>query len=115
MSINPETAVSYAALILADEGVEITTDKLQALLKAADVEIEPIWSTIFAKALKDKDIKEVLTSIRTSGPPAVNSGSSGDGGDNGKAPDPDPALNTDAVYDEEGSESGSDIVFGLFD
>lgn len=113
MPINPETAVSYAALILADEGVEITTEKLQALLKAAGVEIEPIWSTMFAKALKDKDVKEVLTSIRTSGP--VNTGSSGGGGDNGKAPDLNLILNADAVCDGEGSESGSEIVFGLFD
>lgn len=113
MTINPETAVSYAALILADEGVEITTDKLQALLKAADVEIEPIWSTIFVKALKDKDIKEILTSVPTSDP--VNSGSSG-GGVDGKAPDTDSTTSEPGIIcDWEGSESGSDIGLGLFD
>lgn len=111
MSINPETAVSYAALILADEGIEITTDKLQALMKAAGVEIEPIWSTIFAKALKDKDIKQILTTIQTTGP--VNSGAPG--GDDGKALDSDLTLDADNVYDGEGSESGSDIGLGLFD
>ncbi|KLP18500.1 putative RPP1A-60S large subunit acidic ribosomal protein a1 [Fusarium fujikuroi] len=45
-----ELASSYAALILADDGVEITADKLQTLIKAAKVEeVEPIWTSIFAK------------------------------------------------------------------
>lgn len=111
MSIDPQIAVSYAALILADEGVEITTDKLQALLKAAGVEIEPIWSLIFSKALKDKDIKQILTTIESSGP--VISGAPG--GDDRKVPDAEHTLDTDIVGDGEGSESGSDIGMGLFD
>ncbi|TPR01655.1 40S ribosomal protein S26-B [Aspergillus niger] len=57
-----ELACSYAALILADDGIEVTADKLQTLLSAAKVpEVEPIWTSIFAKALEGKDIKELLT------------------------------------------------------
>jgi hypothetical protein len=80
-----ELATSYAALILADDGVEITVsssrkllycpaptrqpaqiyqhlrgngltepfprqaDKLSSLIKAANVEVEPIWASLFAK------------------------------------------------------------------
>ena len=64
-----ELASSYAALILADDGVEITvrlprcscalygrhgsfeqSDKLQSLITAAKVEdVEPIWTSLFAK------------------------------------------------------------------
>lgn len=33
-----ETAVSYAALILADEGIDITAEKLQTLLQAAHIQ-----------------------------------------------------------------------------
>lgn len=63
---NAEKAVSYAALILADESITITPEKLQALLKAAKIEdIEPIWTTLFAKALEDKDVKDVLTAVST--------------------------------------------------
>jgi len=59
---NTELACSYAALILADESLEITPDKLLTLLKAAGIEdIEPIWTTLFAKTLKDKDVNEILT------------------------------------------------------
>jgi large subunit ribosomal protein LP1 len=81
-----ETAVAYAALILADEGLEITPEKLQALLKAASIEdVEPIWTTIFAKALQGKvrkpknhavletfadlnrqDVKDILTTVTAS-------------------------------------------------
>ncbi|KAG5919718.1 hypothetical protein E4U42_006434 [Claviceps africana] len=46
---NAELASSYAALILADDAVEISAEKLQALIKAAGVEVEPIWTSIFAK------------------------------------------------------------------
>ncbi|RMZ83898.1 hypothetical protein DV737_g1451, partial [Chaetothyriales sp. CBS 132003] len=45
-----ELANAYAALILADDGVDITADKLSAIIKAAGIsEVEPIWSTLFAK------------------------------------------------------------------
>ncbi|KAG5922700.1 60S acidic ribosomal protein P1 [Claviceps capensis] len=47
---NAELASSYAALILADDNVEITADKLQSLIKAANIQdVEPIWTSMFAK------------------------------------------------------------------
>jgi large subunit ribosomal protein LP1 len=54
----------YAALILADEGLEITADKLQTLTKAAGIEVESIWSSLFAKALEGKDVKDLLLNVR---------------------------------------------------
>jgi len=80
--MSAELAFTYAALILADEGVEITVsfhfvssilqgadvsfgipqaDKLTTLTNAAKVEAEPIWATLLAKALEGKDIKDLLT------------------------------------------------------
>jgi large subunit ribosomal protein LP1 len=59
-----EQAVAYAALILADESIVITPEKLQTLLKASGIEdVEPIWTTLFANALKDKNVKEFLTAV----------------------------------------------------
>jgi ribosomal protein L12E/L44/L45/RPP1/RPP2 len=56
-----ELATFYAALILADDGVDITADKLQSLIKAAEVpDVEPIWSTLYANSLQDKDADVVL-------------------------------------------------------
>lgn len=44
-----ELAATYAALILADEGIEITAEKINALTTAANVECEPIWASLLAK------------------------------------------------------------------
>jgi large subunit ribosomal protein LP1 len=77
-----ELAASYAALILADEGIEITADKLVALTSAAKVELEPIWATLLAKALEGKNVKELLTNVGSGGgaapAAAVAGGASGD-------------------------------------
>ncbi|CAD0043836.1 unnamed protein product, partial [Aureobasidium pullulans] len=58
-----ELASSYAALILADEGIEITADKLSTIISAAKLEVEPIWTQLFAKALEGKDVKELLLNV----------------------------------------------------
>ena len=60
---NSELATSYAALILADENIEITSDKILSLTKAAGVEVEAIWAQLFAKALEGKDVKEMLLNV----------------------------------------------------
>ncbi|KAK0635897.1 60s acidic ribosomal protein-domain-containing protein [Bombardia bombarda] len=63
-----ELATSYAALILADDGVEITADKLTTLIKAANiVDVEPIWASLFAKALEGKDVKDLLLNVGSGG------------------------------------------------
>jgi large subunit ribosomal protein LP1 len=58
-----ELATGYAALILADEGLEITADKLTTLTKAAGVEVEAIWAQLFARALEGKDVKNMLLNV----------------------------------------------------
>lgn len=77
-------AVSYAALILADDSVEITSDKLQTLLKAANVEVEPIYATLFAKALQGKDVKDLLLNVggaSSAAPAASGSSAAASGND----------------------------------
>ncbi|OAG18314.1 hypothetical protein CC77DRAFT_226917 [Alternaria alternata] len=70
-----ELATSYAALILADDGVDITADKLQSLIKAAKIEeVEPIWTTLFAKALEGKDVKDLLLNVGSGGGAAPAAG-----------------------------------------
>jgi large subunit ribosomal protein LP1 len=110
-----EQAVAYAALILADESIAITPEKLQALLKAAGIEdVEPIWTTLFANALKDKNFKEVLTAV-TAAPAGRNTAADtkedgktpGDDNDNEK--DGDEGIDIDADPDD-GSTFGD--LFG---
>ncbi|RCI16647.1 hypothetical protein L249_1909 [Ophiocordyceps polyrhachis-furcata BCC 54312] len=111
MSQNAELAVSYAALILADEGVEITSDKLQALIKAANVsDVEPIWTSIFAKALEGKDVKDLLVNVGSGGGAAAPAagGAAAAGGDAA-------APAAEEKKEEEKEESDEDMGFGLFD
>ncbi|KAJ5083725.1 hypothetical protein N7456_013152 [Penicillium angulare] len=104
----PELACSYAALILADDGIEITADKIQTLLSAANVqEVEPIWTSIFAKALEGKDIKDLLTNVGSAGPAAPAAAAAG-----GAAA---PAEAVEEKKEEEKEESDEDMGFGLFD
>merc|ERR1712200_272053 len=60
---NSELACVYAALILADDDVAITGEKIQTILKAAGVEVEPYWPGLFAKALESCNIKDLITNI----------------------------------------------------
>ncbi|KFG81356.1 acidic ribosomal protein P1 [Metarhizium anisopliae] len=104
-----ELASSYAALILADDGVEISADKLQALIKAAGVEgVEPIWTSIFAKALEGKDVKDLLVNVGSGGGAAAPAagGAAAAGGDAAAPP---------RRRRSRKEESDEDMGFGLFD
>ncbi|OJJ47498.1 hypothetical protein ASPZODRAFT_63322 [Penicilliopsis zonata CBS 506.65] len=104
-----ELAVSYAALILADDGVEVTADKLQTILTAAKIqEVEPIWTTLFAKALEGKDVKDLLTNVGSGGAPAAAAAAGG------VAAEAAPAEAAEEK-EEEKEESDEDMGFGLFD
>ncbi|KAK4188040.1 60s acidic ribosomal protein-domain-containing protein [Podospora australis] len=106
-----ELATSYAALILADDGVEITADKIQTIIKAAGVEeVEPIWASLFAKALEGKDVKDLLSNVGSGGgaaPAAAGGASAAAGGAAEAAPE--------EAKEEEKEESDDDMGFGLFD
>ncbi|KAI0973851.1 60s acidic ribosomal protein-domain-containing protein [Xylaria arbuscula] len=106
-----ELASSYAALILADDGVEITADKLQTLIKAAGViDVEPIWTQLFAKALEGKDVKDLLSAVGSGGGAAAAGPAAGAAG--GAAAADEPAAEE---KEEEKEESDDDMGFGLFD
>ncbi|KAH9922561.1 60S acidic ribosomal protein P1 [Amylocystis lapponica] len=104
-----ELAATYAALILADDGIEITSDKILALTTAASVELEPIWASLLAKALEGKNVKELLSNVGAGGgAPAV-----------GAAPAASAAAaeapKEEEKKEEEKEESDDDMGFGLFD
>jgi large subunit ribosomal protein LP1 len=111
---NSEQAVSYAALILADDSIPITPEKLQTLLKAAGIEdVGPIWTTLFAKALEGKHVKDLVTEVGATG--AAGGESPGGGEQDGKGE----AVGSgdEDVCRDESSESGDEegLGLGLFD
>jgi large subunit ribosomal protein LP1 len=107
---NPEVAVSYAALILADESIPITPEKLQALLKAAGIEnVEPIWTTLYARALEGKQVKDIITTAAAAGgAPVVKTHENEDGDGDG-----DGDVKTDCGNREEIEGSDEDGDFGI--
>ncbi|KAK4104535.1 ribosomal protein 60S [Parathielavia hyrcaniae] len=108
-----ELATSYAALILADDGVEITADKISTLIKAAKVEdVEPIWASLFAKALEGKDVKDLLSNVGSGGGAAAAPAAGGGGAAAGGAAAEEAK---EEAKEEEKEESDEDMGFGLFD
>ncbi|KIM80645.1 hypothetical protein PILCRDRAFT_97928 [Piloderma croceum F 1598] len=107
-----ELAATYAALILADDGIEITSDKIVALTSAADVDLEPIWASLLARALEGKNVKDLLSNVGAGGgaAPAVGAAPA-----TGGAAAIEEAPKEEKAKEEEKEESDDDMGFGLFD
>uniref|UniRef100_A0A0N4Z1U5 Large ribosomal subunit protein P1 n=1 Tax=Parastrongyloides trichosuri TaxID=131310 RepID=A0A0N4Z1U5_PARTI len=111
MASTQELACVYAALILQDEDVSITADKIAALLKAANVTVEPFWPGLFAKALTGVDVAGLISSIGS------GAGSAGAAPAAAAAPVADAAPAAAGKKKEEVKEESEDedMGFGLFD
>ncbi|KAI9096265.1 60s acidic ribosomal protein-domain-containing protein [Phlyctochytrium arcticum] len=101
-----EAACVYAALILNDDGVEITAEKINSLIAAAGVEVEPIWATLFAKALAGKDLNDFLFNVGSAGSAPAAGGAEAAAG--GAA-----AEKKEAKKEEAKEESDDDMGFGM--
>ena len=64
---NNELACVYAALILHDDGMEITGESIASILKAAGIETEAYWPTLFAKLCQGKDMNALVTAVGAGG------------------------------------------------
>merc|ERR1712096_584181 len=63
-----ELCCSYAALMLHDDGLEITAEKLAKVIKASGNDVEPYWPMLFAKALKGQNVGDLLANVGSAGP-----------------------------------------------
>ncbi|RZC39811.1 Ribosomal 60s domain containing protein [Asbolus verrucosus] len=110
MTSNAELACVYSALILADDDIAVTGEKIQTILKAANVDVEPYWPGLFAKSLEGVNIKELITKIG-SGVGAAPAAAA-------TAAAPAAAAAAPAKEEkkeEEPEESDDDMGLGLFD
>ncbi|BAO41782.1 60S acidic ribosomal protein P1-beta [Kluyveromyces marxianus] len=102
-----DAVISYASLILADAGLDVTADNLLTLTKAAGASVDNVWAEVFAKALEGKDIKEVLSGFHAAGPAAPAAGAAAASGAAEEA--------AEEAAESEKEESDDDMGFGLFD
>lgn len=57
---SPELACVYAALILNDDNIQVTNEKIQSILNAAGINVESYWIDLFAEYFKTHDITELI-------------------------------------------------------
>ena len=56
-----ELVCTYAALLLHDGELEITEEKLNKVISASGNSVEGYWPGLFAKALKGRDINDLIS------------------------------------------------------
>ncbi|CAK8569084.1 unnamed protein product [Lathyrus sativus] len=106
-----ELGCIYATLILHDDGIPITAEKISTILKAADVTVESYWPSLFAKLTQSKNVDDlVLNSGAAGGPAVVSAGGAAPaaGGAAAEAP-------VETKKEEAKEESDDDMGFSLFD
>ena len=101
-----DLACTYAALILHDDGQEVTADKISEVVKASGLEIEPYWAGLFAKFLEQKSVGDLISNVGAGG---------GGGGGGGAAAGGDAGGDAAAAAPEEEEEEEAEMDFDLFD
>ncbi|RZC70332.1 hypothetical protein C5167_033460 [Papaver somniferum] len=113
MSSGGEIACTYACLILHDDGIPVTAEKISTLVKKANVQCESYWPSLFAKLVEKRNIEDLITNIGSgggggAGAVAVSAPSGG-----GAAAPAAPAA--EEKKEEAKEESDDDMGFSLFD
>ena len=101
-----DLACTYAALILHDDGQEVTADKISAVVSASGLKLEPYWAGLFAKFLEQKSVGDLISNVGAGG---------GGGGGGGAAAGGDAGGDAAAAAPEEEEEEEAEMDFDLFD
>ncbi|XP_071721789.1 large ribosomal subunit protein P1w-like isoform X2 [Rutidosis leptorrhynchoides] len=96
MATSGELACTYAVLILHDEGIPITAEKVATLVKAANVPVESYWPSLFAKFAASRNVDDLIMNVGSTGGAAA------------------PAAE-EKKKEEAKEESDDDMGFSLFD
>uniref|UniRef100_A0A4X2KIT3 Large ribosomal subunit protein P1 n=1 Tax=Vombatus ursinus TaxID=29139 RepID=A0A4X2KIT3_VOMUR len=104
-------ACIYSALILHDDEVTVKEDKINALLKAAGVNVEPLWPVLLAKALSNVNIASLICNVAVGGPAPTAGGAVLPA----STATPAEEKKKEEAKKEKSEESNDDMGFGLFD
>ncbi|XP_059304457.1 large ribosomal subunit protein P1-like [Lycium ferocissimum] len=111
MSSVGELGCTYAALLLFDDGIPITAEKIATVVKAANISVESYWPSLFAKLFEKRDIEDFILTVGTGGGPAVAVAAAPVAG--GGAAAAAPAA--EEKKEETKEESDEDLGLSLFD
>ncbi|KAH8266478.1 hypothetical protein KR044_003853 [Drosophila immigrans] len=112
MTTKAELACVYASLILVDDDVAVTGEKISTILKAANVDVEPYWPGLFAKALEGINVKDLISNIGSGVGAAPAGGAAAPAAADAPAAE---AKKEEKKKEEESDVSDDDMGFGLFD
>ncbi|KAK4736451.1 hypothetical protein R3W88_000148 [Solanum pinnatisectum] len=107
-----EVACTYAALLLHDEDIPITAEKISTLVKAANVTVEPYWPLLFAKLAEKRNLGDLIMNVGAGGGGAVAVAAPTGGASGGGAA---AAPAAEEKKEEPKEESDDDMGFSLFD
>ncbi|KAM3343023.1 60S acidic ribosomal protein P1-1 [Capsicum chinense] len=114
MSSTGELACTYACLILHDDGIPVTAEKIATVVKAANLQVESYWPSLFAKLCEKKNVEDLI----------MNVGSGGTAAPTGAVAGAPPVTGDDAATassaadkkkEEPKEESDDEAMFSLFD
>ena len=67
-----ELVCTYAALLLHDGELEITEEKLNKVISASGNSVEGYWPGLFAKALKGRNVNDLISNAAQSAAPVAS-------------------------------------------
>ncbi|KAK5582955.1 hypothetical protein RB653_004545 [Dictyostelium firmibasis] len=105
-----ELACIYSGLLLQDDGIEITADKIKTLLEAANVPVASHWPGLYARLLAKTNISELLLNAGSSGAAAAPVAAA-----TSAAAAPAAAAKKEEKKEVKKEESDDDMGMGLFD
>ncbi|KAM7277286.1 hypothetical protein ACFE04_019152 [Oxalis oulophora] len=108
MATAGELACTYAILILHEEGIPITAEKISTLVKSANVSVESYWPGLFAKLTENRNVDDLIMNVGLGGSDAAAASIAGTA--TAAAP------TAEAEKEEEiKEESDEEMCFSLFD
>ncbi|GFP83138.1 60S acidic ribosomal protein p1, partial [Phtheirospermum japonicum] len=69
--IIPKIACTYAALVLHDDGIAVTAEKIATPVQTTNLTVESYWPSLFAKICEKKNIEDLVMNIGSGGGAAV--------------------------------------------
>ncbi|KAL6509216.1 hypothetical protein OROGR_022526 [Orobanche gracilis] len=112
MSIG-ELACTYASLILHDDGISVTAEKIATLVKSANLTVESYWPSLFAKLCEKRNIEDLVMNVGSAGGAAAAVAAPAGGASAVSAAAAAPAV--EEKKEEPKDESDDDLGFSLFD